>query len=79
MFLANHQIASAANRDFAGYAANWLLDRTQLLEGLAPRPVKEFQFVMTKTQFQRVQWLLLAGMPGSVLFLGALVWLKRRR
>jgi len=25
----------AANRDFAGYAVNWLLDRPQLLEGRA--------------------------------------------
>src|SRR5207245_3116687 len=33
-FLANGPIRSAANRDFAGFALNWLLDRTQLLEGL---------------------------------------------
>jgi hypothetical protein len=31
-FLGNHYIEGGANRDFAGYAANWLLDRTVLLE-----------------------------------------------
>ena len=31
-------IDAAANRDFAGYAVNWLLDRTVLLEGIGPRP-----------------------------------------
>jgi len=26
----------------------------------------------------RLRWLFLAGMPGGVLFLGGLVWLRRR-
>jgi hypothetical protein len=42
IFLANHQMDSAANRDFAGYAVNWLLDRPHLLEGLGPRPITEY-------------------------------------
>ncbi len=79
IFLANHQIDSAANRDFAGYAANWLLDRTQLLEGLGPRPIDEYKLVMTTTQLHRAQLILLGAMPGSALLLGALVWLRRRR
>ncbi len=78
IFLANRQIESAANRDFAGYAANWLLDRTQLLQGLGPRPVTEFRLVMTKAQLKSVQWLLLGALPGVVLLLGGLVWLRRR-
>jgi hypothetical protein len=79
IFLANHQIESAANRDFAHLAANWLLDRTQLVQGLRPRRVTEYRILMTQTQLQRAQWLLLGGMPGSVLLLGGLVWLRRRR
>jgi hypothetical protein len=79
IFLANRQIESAANRDFAGYAANWLLDRTQLLEGVGPRQVNEYKLVMSKSQLQRAQWLLLGGMPGAALLLGSLVWLRRRR
>src|SRR5262249_46278934 len=34
IFLANRQLDSAANRDFAEFAVNWLLDRTQLVQGL---------------------------------------------
>lgn len=79
IFLANHQIDSAANRDFAGYAVNWLLDRTQLLQGLGPRPVTEFRLVMTKSQLKSVQWLLLGALPGAVFALGGLVWLRRRK
>jgi hypothetical protein len=79
IFLANRQIDSAANRDFAGFALNWLLDRTQLLEGLGPRPITEFRLAMTHTQLRAAQWLLLGGMPGSTLLVGWLVWLRRRR
>jgi len=32
-FLANQLLDSADNRAFAGYAVNWLLERTQLLQG----------------------------------------------
>jgi len=79
IFLANRQLNSAANRDFAGYAANWLLDRTQLLEGVGPRQVTEYKLIMSRSQLLRVQWLLLGGMPGAVLLVGSLVWLRRRR
>jgi hypothetical protein len=78
IFLGNHQIESAANRDFAGYAANWLLDRGQLLEGLGPQSILEYRLVMTEAQLSAVQWILLAGMPGAALLLGGLVWLRRR-
>ncbi len=67
------------NQDFASYLINWLLDRPQLLEGVGPQPVKEYKLVMTKTQMQSAEWLLLGGMPGGVLLLGGLVWLRRRR
>lgn len=76
--LANNQIEFLANRDFAGYAANWLLDRTQLLEGLGPRPITEYRLVLTNQQLRVIQWLLLAGLPGIVLAIGALVWARRR-
>ena len=68
------------NAYFAALAANWLLDRPQvLLQGLGPRPLKEYKLIMTGSQRQSVQWLLLAGMPGAILLLGGLVWLRRRR
>lgn len=79
IFLANHYIDSAANRDFAAYAVNWLLDRPQLLDGLAARPIKEYSLSMTRSQQQSAEWLLLGGMPGFALVIGSLVWLRRRR
>jgi ABC-type uncharacterized transport system involved in gliding motility auxiliary subunit len=79
IFLANHYIDSAANRAFLDCAVNWLLERTQLLEGLGPRPIEEHRIVMTNAQLHQAQWVLLAGLPGSVLVLGGLVWLRRRK
>jgi hypothetical protein len=78
LFLANGYLDEPA-RAFTGYAVNWLLDRLQLLHGIGPRPIGQYRIVMTKVQMQATRWLLLAGMPGTVLFLGALVWLRRRR
>jgi len=78
-FLGNRQIESVANRDFAGYASNWLLDRTVLLEGIGPRPVTEFRLTMTRDQQRKVRWLLLGALPGGVLAFGCLVWLVRRK
>ncbi len=75
---ANNQIEFLANRDFAGYAANWLLDRTQLLEGLGPRPISEYRLALTRQQMTIIRWLLLAGLPGIVLLIGTLVWARRR-
>jgi hypothetical protein len=78
-FLANGFIDNAGNRDFAGYAANWLLDRTQLLQGMNPKPVNEYRIVMTRAQLNAAEWILLGGIPGAVLLLGGTVWLRRRR
>lgn len=78
IFLANRQIDSAANRDFATFAVNWLLDRTYLLQGIGPRPIADYRLSMTRHQVRQAQWILLAAMPGSALLLGCLVWLRRR-
>ena len=78
-FLDNQMIEAGANRDFAGYAVNWLLDRTVLLEGIGPRPVKEYRLTITREQLKQVRWLLLAALPGGVLVFGWLVWLVRRK
>lgn len=79
MFLNNKYIEAAANRDFAGYAVNWLLDRASLLKGIGPRPVVSYRLEMTKPQLWDVRWLLLGALPGTVLTLGGLVWLRRRK
>jgi len=79
IFLGNYYIEGAGNRDFLNGAANWLLDRPQLLEGIGPRPVTEFRLMMTKHQQQQLRWLLLGALPGGVLCFGWLVWLVRRQ
>jgi hypothetical protein len=78
IFWNNNMLDSAANRDFASLTVNWLLDRSQLLGSLAPRPIPQFRVVMTQKQMTAVRWLLLFGMPGSVLLLGSMVWVQRR-
>jgi hypothetical protein len=79
MFLGNYYIESAANRQFAGCVANWLLDRTQLLADIPPRPFAEYRNLMTQAQMKNTELVLLGGAPGGVLLLGTLVWLRRRR
>jgi hypothetical protein len=66
------------NRNFAVCAVNWLLDRTPLIQ-IGPHPVNEYTLRMTKAQLQSAELVLVAGMPGGILFLGVLVWLRRRR
>ena len=78
-FLNNRVIDALGNRDFAGYAVNWLLDRPTLLKGIGPHPVTEFRLVMTRQQQHQVRWLLLGALPGGALMLGGLVWLRRRK
>lgn len=78
-FLANHQIDLLANRDFAGCAVSWLVDSAQMVEGVAARPVIEFRLVMTPAQLQAAEWVLVGAMPGVVLAVGGLVWLRRRK
>jgi hypothetical protein len=77
-FLGNQMIDQAANRDFAWHAVNWLLDRSQLLGSIGPRPVKEYRFSMTARQMTTVRWILLAGVPGGVFIFGLLVWYRRQ-
>jgi hypothetical protein len=79
VFLGNYYIEGSGNRDFLGYAVNWLLDRPSLLQGIGPRPVTEFRLLMTQTQRREVRWLLLGALPSVVLLLGGLVWLVRRK
>jgi len=77
-FLLNGTIESVANLEFASYAINWLLARNEYLLALPPRPIKQYKLAMTQSQRAAVSWILLAGMPGSVLVMGLLVWLRRR-
>jgi ABC-2 type transport system permease protein len=79
IFLGNYYIEGGGNRDFVGYAANWLLSRDPLLKGIGPRPITEYRLLMSRTQQREVRWLLLGALPGAVLLFGCLVWLARRK
>lgn len=78
-FLANEQMKLVANRDFANYALNWLLDRPQFTEGIGPKSFTEFRMTLTTAQMRNLQWLLLGAVPGGILLFGGLVWLRRRK
>jgi hypothetical protein len=78
-FLDNQVIDVAGNHIFAKLALSWLLQRPAIMiEGLGPQPIKEYSLHLTSSQGAAVRWLFLAAMPGSILALGGLVWLRRR-
>ena len=74
-FLDDLVIDSAGNHVFAQLALSWLLQRPPIL---GPHPIKEYKLYMTHAQTRAIRWLFLGGLPGGVLFLGGLVWLRRR-
>ncbi|MCD6339444.1 MAG: GldG family protein [Verrucomicrobia bacterium] len=78
IFLGNETIVKLANWDFAASAVNWLLDRPLYLAGIAPKPLVEYRINLTRSEMNRLRWLLLVVLPGGVLALGALVKLRRR-
>jgi hypothetical protein len=79
IFLINHYIQGAANRDFLQNAINWLTERPLLLQGISDRPLTEFRLNLSWSQERQVDWLLLAALPGAVLLLGGIVWFVRRK
>jgi hypothetical protein len=79
LFLANNQLDQLANRDFAGFAINWLLERPELAKDLGPKEIKPYRLIMSSTQRNTLEFLLLVGMPGGTLLIGGLMWLRRRR
>jgi hypothetical protein len=74
----NNWINADANGDFAAATANWLVNQSVLLSGIPPRPLKHYKLTMTQSQLRSVQLILMAGVPSAVLFLGLLVWFRRR-
>jgi ABC-2 type transport system permease protein len=76
---ANNFIGDDVNKDFLNLAINWLIERTQLMAGISPKPLDSYRLAFTAGQLRSATWLMLAGIPGVVLMLGGLVWLRRRK
>lgn len=79
IFLANNFLGWQPNRDFLELSLNWLLERSQLMQGIGPRPVAEYRLNLTNAQQRSTRWLVLGALPGGVLLFGGLVWLRRRK
>ena len=73
----NQTLAQGSNRDFASLCVAWLLDRPQSL-AIGPKPLREWRLNLSESTLSRLRWILLAGLPGSVLLLGVIVWARRR-
>jgi hypothetical protein len=74
----NNFLTSDANRELGAATVNWLVNQSVLLNGIPPRALHNYKITMTQSQLHTVQLVLLAGMPGAVLLIGLLVWLRRR-
>ena len=68
-----------ANRDFANQCLNWLVDRSELMTGVGPRPMQQHELSLLPAQMKTVWFILVVGMPLAALLLGVLVWVRRRR
>jgi hypothetical protein len=68
-----------SNEEFARLAVNWLLDQTPMMAGVGPRRMVEYRVNLTHAQMTSIRWSFLGAMPGGILLLGGLVWLRRRR
>lgn len=77
MCFANNNLMQAGNWDFAWNIMSWLMDQSELL-GIAPQPVTEYQFSLTKRQSTSLRWIFLGGIPCGILFFGWIVWLRRQ-
>ena len=66
-----------ANAELAWHIINWMLDRSQLL-AIGPRRISDHQFSLTEGNRRDLMGWLLGVVPGSILGLGFLVWLRRR-
>lgn len=75
----NLMIESEANRVFAAATVNWLVAQNVLLSEIPRRAIRSYKLSMTQSEMRTSRWLLLAGMPSAVLFIGVLVWTRRRK
>jgi len=76
-FLGNQLIEWTGNRHFAASSVNWLLDRSHLLGGIQPIPIRTYQIAMTPFQARMLPLVLLIILPGGALAAALFVWWRR--
>jgi hypothetical protein len=59
-------------------AVNWSVDRDHQLN-IPPRRIDQFQLALNASEFMKLRYALLLGLPGGTLLLGLLVYWTRRR
>ncbi len=77
-FLSNRMIHIEGNRELAWHSVNWLLDRSNLLQGIGPQPIKTYRFEFKANAFVKMAGLIALIMPAGTLLLGGFIWLRRR-
>lgn len=77
LFMANTGIQSLMNYDFGIQAANYLMDRGLFINNIPPRPVKEYELILTNGQKLLIRWLLILIFPGIFLILGFFIYVKK--
>jgi hypothetical protein len=73
----NQRIGSSGNIHVVLGAVNWATDRDRQLS-VPARPIERFQLALSASDFMRLRYALLLGLPGATLLLGLLVYWTRR-
>ncbi len=58
-------------------ALNWLLEREEGLS-ITPSAYEQMELVLSRRQLRRLFWIVTAGLPGTIILLGLMVWSRRR-
>jgi ABC-type uncharacterized transport system involved in gliding motility auxiliary subunit len=66
------------NEDLFMSALNWLLEREELM-AIAPKPIEEVKLSLSRSQLRKLFWINVAGTPAVAMFIGLLVWARRRK
>ena len=76
-WIANGRLASAGNLSLMLGAINWMVDRDTLVT-IAPRPIENYQLILTQAGIARLRYSLLFILPGIAGLLGLVVYWTRR-
>ena len=76
-FASNAAVGIQGNRDLLLNTVNWLAQQENLI-AIRPREPEDRRITLTADQQQRVFWLSLLMVPGSIMALGFITWWNRR-